>query len=128
MAESEEMVSTPNIEEDDKPKLDSLGRAYSTGKRKDAVARVWIKKGSGQISINKNSGLLRKIEFKQFLILILLVFCSLIQFGYGADILTQNFGCYTLPNIKNFFLEKGFFEPISIFLAYLFTPIIHLIL
>ena len=55
MAESEEMVSTPNIEEDDKPKLDSLGRAYSTGKRKDAVARVWIKKGSGQISINKKS-------------------------------------------------------------------------
>ena len=81
-----------------------------------------------QISINKNSGFLRKIKFKQFLILILLVFCSLIQFGYGADILTQNFGCYTLPNIKNFFLEKGFFEPISIFLAYLFTPIIHLIL
>ena len=53
MAESEEMVSTPTSEEDDKPKLDSLGRAYSTGKRKDAVARVWIKKGSGQITVNK---------------------------------------------------------------------------
>ena len=53
MAESEEMVSTPNIEEDDEPKLDSLGRAYSTGKRKDAVARVWIKKGSGKITVNK---------------------------------------------------------------------------
>ncbi len=53
MAESEEMVSTPANEEDDKPKLDSLGRAYSTGKRKDAVARVWIKKGNGKITINK---------------------------------------------------------------------------
>ena len=53
MAESEEMVSTPTSQEDDKPKLDSLGRAYSTGKRKDAVARVWIKKGSGQITVNK---------------------------------------------------------------------------
>ncbi len=53
MAESKEMVSTPTSEEDDKPKLDSLGRAYSTGKRKGAVARVWIKKGSGQITVNK---------------------------------------------------------------------------
>jgi small subunit ribosomal protein S9 len=33
-------------------KLDKLGRAYATGKRKDAVARVWIKPGSGQITIN----------------------------------------------------------------------------
>ncbi|HEU6441497.1 MAG TPA: 30S ribosomal protein S9 [Microvirga sp.] len=33
-------------------KLDSLGRAYATGKRKDAVARVWIKPGSGKITIN----------------------------------------------------------------------------
>ena len=33
-------------------KLDSLGRAYATGKRKDAVARVWIKPGSGQIVVN----------------------------------------------------------------------------
>ena len=53
MAESEEVVSTPSNEVDDKPKLDSLGRAYSTGKRKDAVARVWIKKGNGQITVNK---------------------------------------------------------------------------
>jgi small subunit ribosomal protein S9 len=34
-------------------KLDAQGRAYATGKRKDAVARVWIKPGSGQITINK---------------------------------------------------------------------------
>ena len=33
-------------------KLDKLGRAYATGKRKDAVARVWIKPGSGKITIN----------------------------------------------------------------------------
>ncbi len=33
-------------------KLDKLGRAYATGKRKDAVARVWIKPGSGKIVIN----------------------------------------------------------------------------
>jgi small subunit ribosomal protein S9 len=34
-------------------KLDKLGRAYATGKRKDAVARVWIKPGSGKIIVNE---------------------------------------------------------------------------
>ncbi|MEX0838952.1 MAG: 30S ribosomal protein S9 [Parvibaculum sp.] len=33
-------------------KLDKFGRAYATGKRKNAVARVWIKPGSGRVSIN----------------------------------------------------------------------------
>jgi small subunit ribosomal protein S9 len=34
------------------PIVDNLGRAYATGKRKDAIARVWIKSGSGKIIIN----------------------------------------------------------------------------
>ena len=34
-------------------KIDSLGRAYATGKRKDAIARVWLKPGSGKITINE---------------------------------------------------------------------------
>ena len=33
-------------------KLDPYGRAYATGKRKNAVARVWIKPGKGEITIN----------------------------------------------------------------------------
>ncbi len=33
-------------------KLDAHGRAYATGKRKDAVARVWVKPGSGKIVVN----------------------------------------------------------------------------
>ena len=33
-------------------KLDKQGRAYATGKRKNAVARVWIKPGGGKITIN----------------------------------------------------------------------------
>jgi len=33
-------------------KLDEQGRAYATGKRKDAVARVWIKPGNGVITVN----------------------------------------------------------------------------
>ena len=32
-------------------KLDAQGRAYATGKRKDAVARVWIKPGTGRITV-----------------------------------------------------------------------------
>ncbi|HLB80635.1 MAG TPA: 30S ribosomal protein S9 [Dongiaceae bacterium] len=34
------------------PKIDAQGRAYATGKRKNAVARVWIKPGGGQIVVN----------------------------------------------------------------------------
>jgi small subunit ribosomal protein S9 len=33
-------------------KLDKQGRAYATGKRKDAVARVWIKPGTGKVIVN----------------------------------------------------------------------------
>ena len=34
------------------PKIDAQGRAYATGKRKTAVARVWIKPGNGRIMVN----------------------------------------------------------------------------
>lgn len=34
------------------PKIDELGRAYATGKRKNSIARVWIKPGNGKITIN----------------------------------------------------------------------------
>jgi small subunit ribosomal protein S9 len=33
-------------------KLDKLGRAYATGKRKNAIARVWLKRGAGKIVVN----------------------------------------------------------------------------
>ena len=34
------------------PVRDALGRSYATGKRKDAIARVWIKPGSGKVIVN----------------------------------------------------------------------------
>ena len=34
------------------PRIDSKGRAYSTGKRKNAIARVWVKPGPGRITVN----------------------------------------------------------------------------
>ncbi len=38
--------------EEKRPMLDSKGRAYGTGRRKDAVARVWISRGAGKIVVN----------------------------------------------------------------------------
>lgn len=38
------------------PKIDAQGRAYATGKRKNAVARVWIKPGSGKLTVNGKDG------------------------------------------------------------------------
>ena len=34
------------------PKRDALGRSYATGKRKNAVARVWVRPGSGKVTVN----------------------------------------------------------------------------
>ncbi len=39
------------------PKIDKLGRAYATGKRKDAIARVWIKPGTGKVTVNGRDNL-----------------------------------------------------------------------
>jgi small subunit ribosomal protein S9 len=42
----------PESAEAARPNRDAQGRAYATGKRKDAVARVWIKPGLGRITVN----------------------------------------------------------------------------
>ena len=41
-------AATPKRE----PKRDALGRSYATGRRKNAIARVWIKPGKGEIMVN----------------------------------------------------------------------------
>ncbi|MEM6411847.1 MAG: 30S ribosomal protein S9 [Pseudomonadota bacterium] len=48
--EGGETVAAPVITAE--PKIDQHGRAYGTGRRKSAIARVWIKPGSGKITIN----------------------------------------------------------------------------
>ncbi len=46
-------TATPTVDQPKRePKRDALGRSYATGRRKNAVARVWIKPGKGEISIN----------------------------------------------------------------------------
>jgi len=42
-------IEAPSLPE---PKIDAQGRAYATGKRKDAIARVWIKPGKGKVQVN----------------------------------------------------------------------------
>jgi small subunit ribosomal protein S9 len=45
-------LSSNPVEAPVEPKIDAQGRAYATGKRKNAIARVWIKPGKGSITIN----------------------------------------------------------------------------
>ena len=50
------MENTETIKEDSKQNiLDVKERAYATGKRKNSIARVWLKRGSGTISVNGKS-------------------------------------------------------------------------
>ena len=54
-AETEEPAAPVNIQPEAplrEQQLDKFGRAYATGRRKDAVARVWLKPGSGKITVN----------------------------------------------------------------------------
>ena len=46
------MQASNSLEATNEKKLDSLGRSYSTGKRKASIARVWLKRGSGLVKIN----------------------------------------------------------------------------
>jgi small subunit ribosomal protein S9 len=46
------MAPAASAAEPAKPKLDAKGRAYATGRRKNAISRVWVKRGKGQITVN----------------------------------------------------------------------------
>ena len=48
-------VALPDVEIEPEPQIDRLGRTYATGKRKDAVARVWLRPGGGTITVNKRA-------------------------------------------------------------------------
>ena len=48
----ETVETAVEVEINREPVRDDLGRSYATGKRKDAVARVWIKPGSGKVTVN----------------------------------------------------------------------------
>ncbi|MDD9715565.1 30S ribosomal protein S9 [Dinoroseobacter sp. PD6] len=55
VAEGSVAEATPETTVSREPVRDDLGRSYATGKRKDAVARVWIRPGSGKITVNGKS-------------------------------------------------------------------------
>jgi len=47
---------TPEAVAAAEPKIDPQGRAYATGKRKNAIARVWIRPGAGKLTVNGREG------------------------------------------------------------------------
>lgn len=51
-ASSDEGPTAEAIPEVPEPKIDEQGRSYATGKRKNAIARVWIKPGAGAVTVN----------------------------------------------------------------------------
>ena len=50
--ELESNSSTDQSTQPTEPKIDNLGRSYATGRRKDSTARVWVKRGSGIMTVN----------------------------------------------------------------------------
>jgi small subunit ribosomal protein S9 len=48
--------AAPEAAEAAEPKIDPQGRAYATGKRKNAIARVWIRPGAGKLTVNGREG------------------------------------------------------------------------
>lgn len=50
--EAEATTDASATAEKKEPKVDAQGRAYATGRRKESVARVWIKKGNGAVTVN----------------------------------------------------------------------------
>lgn len=58
---ADQVSAAADVKKSDEPrvyvqKLDAQGRAYATGKRKNAIARVWIKPGSGKVTVNNREG------------------------------------------------------------------------
>ena len=52
LVEGGEVATTAEASAPAEPKIDAQGRSYATGKRKNAIARVWIKPGSGKVTVN----------------------------------------------------------------------------
>jgi small subunit ribosomal protein S9 len=52
LSDADVAVAVEEVAAPREPKRDELGRSYATGKRKDAVARVWVRPGSGKVIVN----------------------------------------------------------------------------
>jgi small subunit ribosomal protein S9 len=52
LADLQSLSTTAVAEVEVQPQRDAFGRSYATGKRKNAIARVWIKPGTGKVEVN----------------------------------------------------------------------------
>ena len=105
-------------------KVDAQGRAYATGKRKNAVARVWIKPGKGQITINDDPAskyfarpVLRMLITQPFLVADRYqqfdVVCSVVGGGLSGQAGAVRHGisralCYFEPDLRSILKKAGF--------------------
>ena len=106
------------------PKRDAQGRSYATGRRKDAVARVWIKPGKGQITINDNPAakyfarpVLRMLITQPFLVADRYqqfdVICSVVGGGLSGQAGAVRHGisralCNYEPDLRSILKKAGF--------------------
>ena len=60
--------------------------------------------------------------------LIILTLSTIIHFNYAFNYLSEDYGCYSISNITNWLISLNLGNQISVFLSYLVTPIIHLLL
>ena len=106
------------------PKRDAFGRAYATGRRKDAVARVWVKPGKGQILINDKPAaryfarpVLRMLITQPFLVADRYqqfdVFCSVVGGGLSGQAGAVRHGisralCNYEPELRAILKKAGF--------------------
>ncbi len=106
------------------PKRDALGRSYATGRRKNAIARVWIKPGRGDISVNgKKVGqyfarpVLRMLITQPFLVADRYnqfdVFCTVTGGGLSGQAGAMRHGIsraltYYEPNLRGILKVAGF--------------------
>ncbi len=81
VSEAKESTATPRVK-----KVDAQGNAYATGKRKNSVARVWIKKGTGKITVNDRDA---KTYFGREILF------NIIRFPFGATKTDNKFDVVT---------------------------------
>ncbi|WP_428390863.1 30S ribosomal protein S9 [Lichenicoccus sp.] len=124
MASSAGVAVTPSETPLREPKRDALGRSYATGRRKNAIARVWIKPGRGEISVNgKKVGqyfarpVLRMLITQPFLVADRYnqfdVFCTVTGGGLSGQAGAMRHGIsraltYYEPNLRGILKVAGF--------------------
>ncbi|MDN5248229.1 MAG: 30S ribosomal protein S9 [Wolbachia endosymbiont of Tyrophagus putrescentiae] len=74
------------VKKTEKPAIDKFGRSYATGRRKEAVARVWIKPGSGKVTVNKKLDLISYFKRESI--------CQLVKMPFIATLTADKYDVF----------------------------------